>query len=305
MRHLPPGQIKRPHNSEERQRALAGMANELCDLIANATPETRQRELHKAIARFSEAVPLNEKEVMQTVQRSVDEIGNFARLIHLNVGQTTFGKQMRQFSQGSGGHAAADDSGAADGVLAEEGMLETALAADDGEPIDPQAVLTAGIQDISNTLVDSFKLNDILRMILETMYRAMGFKRVLLCIRDAKAGVMQGRFGFGPDANEVARAFRFPMSFTPDIFHAATSKGVDILINDVNDPNIVQRIPEWYRKAVPAQSLVLFPLNLKGNPVALIYADRDEAGGISIPEKELALLRTLRNQAVLAIKQGS
>ncbi len=305
MRHLPPGQIKRPHNSEERQRALAGMANELCDLIANATPETRQRELHKAIARFSEAVPLGEKEVLQTVQRSVDEIGNFARLIHLNVGQTTFGKQMRQFSQGGGGHAAADDSGAADGVLAEEGMLWTALAADDGEQIDPQAVLTAGIQDISNTLVDSFKLNDILRMILETMYRAMGFKRVLLCIRDAKAGVMQGRFGFGPDANEVARAFRFPMSFTPDIFHAATSKGVDILINDVNDPNIAQRIPEWYRKAVPAQSLVLFPLNLKGNPVALIYADRDEAGGISIPEKELALLRTLRNQAVLAIKQGS
>jgi hypothetical protein len=49
---------------------------------------------------------------------------------------------------------------------------------------------------------------------------------------------------------------------------------------------------------------VLFPLNIKGNPVALIYADRDEPGGIEIPEKELQLLRTLRNQAIMAIKQG-
>jgi eukaryotic-like serine/threonine-protein kinase len=165
-------------------------------------------------------------------------------------------------------------------------------------------VLTAGIQDISNTLVEGYKLNDILRIILETMYRAMGFKRVVLCIRDAKAGTMQGRFGFGPEANEVAKAFRFPLSFAPDIFHAATSKGVDILISDIDDENISARIPDWYRKAVPARSFVLLPLNIKGSPVALIYADRDEAGGIEIPEKELSLLRTLRNQAVLAIKQG-
>jgi hypothetical protein len=60
------------------------------------------------------------------------------------------------------------------------------------QAVDAQAILTAGIQDISNTLVDGFKLNDILRIILETMYRAMGFKRVVLCIRDAKAGCNAG-----------------------------------------------------------------------------------------------------------------
>ena len=78
-----------------------------------------------------------------------------------------------------------------------------------------------------------------------------------------------------------------------------------MLVSDINDPKTAERIPDWYRKVVPARSFVLFPLNLKGNPVALIYADRDEAGSIVIPEKELSLLRTLRNQAVLAIKQSS
>jgi hypothetical protein len=82
------------------------------------------------------------------------------------------------------------------------------------------------------------------------------------------------------------------------------SKGVDILISDINDPKIAARVPEWYRKAVGAGTFVLFPLTIKTNPVAMIYADMEQAGAIVIPEQELSLFRTLRNQAVLAIKQA-
>ena len=309
MRRLPPGTVRKPTQQDERLRVLSGFANELCEVISQATPEARDRELKKTMARFAESVAIGQKELQQTVQRAVEEVADFARVIHLNLQQTSFGKQMRLFAKGGadgtlggpGGAGADSDDGT---VLGESDPLAGAGGESGVATADAQAVLTAGIQDISNTLIDGFKLNDILRIILETMYRAMGFRRVVLCIRDAKAGVMQGRFGFGPDANEVAQKFRFPLTFTPDIFHAATSKGVDLLISDINDPKIASRIPDWYRKAVPAHSFVLFPLNIKGNPVALIYADRDEPGGIEIPEKELQLLRTLRNQAIMAIKQG-
>ena len=309
MRRLPPGTVRKPTQQDERLRVLSGFANELCEVISQATPEARDRELKKTMARFAESVAIGQKELQQTVQRAVEEVADFARVIHLNLQQTSFGKQMRLFAKGGadgtlggpGGAGADSDDGT---VLGESDPLAGAGGESGVATADAQAVLTAGIQDISNTLIDGYKLNDILRIILETMYRAMGFRRVVLCIRDAKAGVMQGRFGFGPDANEVAQKFRFPLTFTPDIFHAATSKGVDLLISDINDPKIASRIPDWYRKAVPAHSFVLFPLNIKGNPVALIYADRDEPGGIEIPEKELQLLRTLRNQAIMAIKQG-
>jgi len=315
LRKLPPGAVKKPQNNEDRLRVLAGLSNELCSVIAQATPEARDREMKKAMARFADAISIDHKEMHETVQRSVEEVAEFARIIHLNLQQTTFGKQMRLFAKGGAADPGGEggDTGTLGGdslngtMLRDDGPLGAGFDGADGEDdkVDAQSILTAGIQDISNTLVDGFKLNDILRIILETMYRAMGFKRVVLCIRDAKSNCMQGRFGFGPNATEIAKAFRFPLTFTPDIFHAATSKGVDILISDISDPKIATRIPDWFRKSVPAQSFVLFPLNIKGNPVALIYADRDEPGGITIPEKELSLLRTLRNQAVLAIKQGS
>ena len=301
MRHLPAGPVRATNGPEERLRMLSSCANEVCDLIARASPENRERELRKVMARFADALPVDERTMRQTVHKAVDELGEFARVIQLNLAQTAIGKQMRQFVQGAAGADAVDDGG--EGDFADATLLDSALP--DAAPSDPQSVLTAGIQDISNALVEGCKLNDILRIILETMYRAMGFRRVILCVRDARTNTMLGRFGFGPEAAEAARAFRFSLSFTPDIFHAATAKGVDILISDIGDPKIAGRIPDWYRQAVPARSFVLLPLNIKGSPVALIYADRDEAGGISLPEKELQLLRTLRNQAILAIKQGS
>ncbi len=51
---------------------------------------------------------------------------------------------------------------------------------------DPETVLGAGIQDVTNTLVEDFNLNDVLLMVLETIYRGLSFKRALICIRDNK-----------------------------------------------------------------------------------------------------------------------
>ena len=88
------------------------------------------------------------------------------------------------------------------------------------------------------------------------------------------------------------------------MFGVAVSRGVDILINDINDTGIRERIPDWYRQYVPGETFVLFPLRLKGVSVGLIYCDKDHAGEIVIPPRELSLLKTLRNQALLALKQA-
>ena len=44
---------------------------------------------------------------------------------------------------------------------------------------------------------------------------------------------------------------------------------------------------------------------IKGKAMALIYCDKQAANSIVIPERELSLLKTLRNQALLAIKQAN
>ncbi len=317
MRKLPAGNVRKANTSEDRMRILSAFSNELCTMISVGDPEQRHKELRKSKARFGENISLSEQALSETMEKSFLEVAQFAGILGINLKQSTFGRQIKTWRATPEAEAVVD---AAPGVAKES--ADTVLSAvakaapqdrapdeDEEETIpdveNPEVILMSGIQDISNTLVEEFKLNDVLRIILETMYRAKGFKRVILCVRDARSNTMLGRFGFGPDASDIAKRFNFSLVFTPDIFHAALSKGVDILISDTNDPKISTRIPEWYRKGVNAGTFVIFPLCIKTNPVAMIYADCDRAGDIVIPEKELSLLRTLRNQAVLAIKQSS
>lgn len=313
MHRLPAGAIRKPATNEARLQVLSAFSNEICSSIAHLSPEQRDRELRRIALRFGDALPGADVDLRETVRQSIGELDDFARIIRINLNQTQFGQQLRKFGL-IDSSAAEPDAGAEPATGRDAAILgnpaspalQTGNFGPEGQKAaDAEAVLSAGIQDISNTLVEEFKLNDVLRIILETMYRAMGFKRVLLCIRDARTNTMQGRFGLGPEVVELAKKFNFPLSFTPDIFHVATSKGADILISDVNDATIAERIPSWFRASVQSQTFVLLPLTIKHKPVALIYADKDCAGEIVISDKELSLLRTLRNQAVLAIKQAS
>ena len=314
MRKLAPGNVRKAATTEDRMRIFSSFSNELCAMISTVEPENRHKELRKVTARFGENITLSEQALRETMEKSFQEVSQFASIIGINMKQSSFGKQMRSWGAKTltGSESAAPQADGPETVLADAvpagapgSPVPEGESADAVVTVNPEAILMAGIQDISNTLVEDFKLNDVLRIILETMYRAKGFRRVILCVRDAQSNTMLGRFGFGPDALEVAKNFKFSLAFTPDIFHAALSKGVDILISDTNDPKIASRIPPWFRKGVNAGTFVIFPLTIKSNPVALIYADADHAGEIMIPEKELSLLRTLRNQAVLAIKQSS
>lgn len=304
MRHIEDGPVRRPATTEERLRALAACANEYCDAVALLPADERDKALQALSARFADAVPVGAQAARELMHAAAEEIEAFASTIKVSMANTRIGRQLRQLVDGAPAPATLTDTGLPVAALLEQST--PAQATEEGrKAADAQAVLSAGIQDISNTLVEDFKLNDVLRIILETMYRAMGFKRVLLCIRDPRTNAMTGRFGFGPGVAELARQVRFSLSAHPDnVFNAATAKGADILISDIDDPKIAAHVPDWYRKSVPSHTFVLFPLTIKGRPVAMIYADKERAGEIEISEQELALLRTLRNQAVLAIKQA-
>jgi eukaryotic-like serine/threonine-protein kinase len=170
-------------------------------------------------------------------------------------------------------------------------------------------MLAQGVQDITQHMVgESFKLNEVLRMVLETMFRALGFRRIVFCLRDARANTLTGRFGLGDGAAEIAKAIQVPLAIKPgalpDLFAAVCAKGADTLIADATVPTIAARLPAWFRDRVGAPSFLLLPLMLKGAPFALIYADQAKPGGIELGEKELALLRTLRNQGVMAFRQA-
>ncbi len=196
-----------------------------------------------------------------------------------------------------------DPAAAAASVAGDATLVLPAPAGAKREP--SEAVLTAGIADVTTSMArDSFKLNEVLKLILDTIYNGLGFDRVVFCLRDPKTGHLTGRIGLGEGADGLAKRFdidaRGPQP--SDLFSAACLKGADTVITDGHAANLAPRLPAWYRGA-PAQSFLLLPLMLKGAPFALIYADRGQHA-IDFGERELSSLRTLRNQAVMAFKSA-
>ncbi|MBK7764611.1 MAG: HDOD domain-containing protein [Sulfuritalea sp.] len=308
LRPLPEGAIRKPATHDEALRVVAGFANEICNSIASLPKEQRDEATRAARERFSSAMRFSDSQLQAVLETSLEELGELATILHVNLTQSPFVRHVRAWTGERHDTPVSDETTALDRSLLGDGILpgksEPGEPTADGLPDAAQDILAAGIQDISNSLVDDYSLNDVLRITLETMYRGMGFQRVLLCLKDPKSASMVGRFGFGADTNDLARKFRFPLGDAPNVFQLALAKGVDIIINDIDDLKIASKIPDWYRRIAVAKTFVLLPLLIKGKAVGLIYCDRDRAGSIVIPEKELSLLKTLRNQALLAIKQS-
>lgn len=308
LRPLPEGVVKAPVTHDEALRVVAGFANELCAAIVAVPKEQRREATRAARERFGSALQFSDNQLQTVLESSLEELKELAIILRVNLTQSPF---VRQAKAWTGAHhekpVSEEDRTLTRTLLEEPDLPEESRIGEvnsDGVPETAQDTLAAGIQDISNSLVDDFSLNDVLRISLETMYRAMGFQRVLMCLKDSRTGTMVGRFGFGADTMDLVRKFHFPLSDPTNVFQLAVSKGVDLIITDIDDEKISGKIPDWYRNIASAKTFVLLPLMIKGKPVALIYCDRDKAGSIVIPPKELSLLKTLRNQALLAIKQS-
>jgi transcriptional regulator with GAF, ATPase, and Fis domain len=243
--------------------------------------------------------------MIAVVDHGLKELSERATTLNLPIGNSSALKVIRVWT-GGGSEDPADQPREASGdpLMRDVDALD-ALDQGDSSSTTPQQVLASGIRDVTETLTSDFALKDVLQMVLETMYRGMGFTRTMIFVRDAKLNSMRARFGFGTDIERIIPKCSFSLAFAPDVFHVALDKGVDIAIENTRAANIIERIPEWHRQAINAKSFLLLPVMLKNRALGLLYADSERPDSTKINAEQLSLLRTLRSQVVLAFKHSA
>jgi HD-like signal output (HDOD) protein len=300
--------MRPPEKGVERLRWVARAANEVASsmLLADARQaETRLEGLATQYARTLETSP---KAFTEATLRARHQLVAMAQALDLQVApDSPAARLLKPPIPPAAAQALQEDAFVAHELSPNATQPLAVPPADAGKASMAQVaeVLSAGIQDITNAMVDeSFKLNDVLRMILETMFRALGARRIVFCLRDARTDVMTGRFGLGEESDAAVRAMAVPLKTGGDLFAAVCLRGADTLINDATGQRMQERLPAWYRSGLNAPTFLLLPLQIKGRPFALIYADHVRADAIAVDDKALGLLRTLRNQAVMAFRQA-
>ena len=282
----------------ERQRWLARAANDMADLILHTPPEQAQAKVRAMAQRHARALGVGVERFEQAADTARQHLAQMSEALDLRLPQGARAHRLLAPLVPS-----AHDSLTAHELTSTVVMERTVIGA---LPNAAQAseLLAAGVQEITDAMVNSFQLNAVLRMILETIYRSLGLRRVVFCLRDARGQALTGRLGVGVDIERLAPLVRVELAGQPpDLFAAVCLKGADTLIQDARAANIAARLPVWFKGELQAQSFLLLPLMLKGAPLGLIYADHARAGAVQFGDKELSLLRTLRNQAVMAFRQ--
>jgi len=309
----PPSQT--PKDAPVRLRWSARAANEMADAMLHADPHVVDTRLTTVAKRYGRVLGMSPDQLHAATAVARKKLSELAEAMDLSVRPESPASHLLKAA-----HAATqthveyslsdhDTLNATELQATQVIAVNNTAAPAPALPVKPDHIaqtLAAGIQDITNAMVEDFKLSDVLRMILEAMYRALEFHRVIFCMRDTKTDTLTGRFGLGPGVEGVVKQFSVPMTAAavPDLFATICNKGADTLISDASDPRIQQRLPAWFKKSYNAPTFLILPLLLKGRPFGMIYADKDQQGGLVLDEKELAMLRTLRNQAVMAFRQA-
>jgi eukaryotic-like serine/threonine-protein kinase len=251
MRPLPPGPIKRPATEDGQLRCLATFSGELCRIIAHDDPTERDDRILALLTRFEAALPISPNRLETLLSSAADHLARYSEILRIDLQQTAFLRGLRKAATGR--KEVRDQPNRREPLKNDPrsepsdplGPVELRETPRDAEPSSGdrrQEVLIDGIQEVTNALLEEFDLNNLLTMILETIYRGFGFQRVIFCLMAPNHRRMEARFGFGKDMDRLLREFSFEVRQRADLFSLALSKASDIGIDQASDPRIQKAI---------------------------------------------------------------
>lgn len=301
MKRMPEGIVPAAKNTDESIRQLACFSNELC-AISSDDKDTDTAYTVLA-ARYKDSLGITKESINELLESSVKEAEEFTRILNIDTSKVTVFKNIRnnneENKEGENWTTEVNDK---KGNGEDRATFETVKAEPKTQQQNQHDILVNGIAEITNSLLGDVNLNDVLTMVLETIYRGMGFNRVLFAIHDAKNKQVIARFGLGKGIDEIVPNFRYSIGDSEDIFVSTIKKGKEYIVLDVDSEEYKDRVPAWARKLTMPTTVVLYPLIVNKRCLGLIYADNDDSN-IKISMEALGFFKTLRNQASLAIQQ--
>ncbi len=298
MKEIPAGKAPIPRSEVETLQSLSVFSNTLVSDAGEPDPEVVEERLRRLLERFDKAVPIGRDQAGELLQKAKEGLREYSSILGVDLEQSRLMRHLEGHDLGPGTlfetHGASEE--------APEIEVPQSLPSTQDEPGE-EALLINGIQDITNTLLGEYDLNEVLTMVLETLYRGFRLGTAILCIRDRAKPSMSARIGFGRSIEAKSQGFGLSMTTGPrDVFQLAVAQGKDIHISDALDPRIQGRLPEWYTEVLGDPSFALFPIMVEGRAFGLFFLGGRGTESVFAP-RHINYLRTLRNQAVLAVRQ--
>ena len=307
---LPPGPHKTPKSRQEWLRLVAGFSAEAAKLIPRMGEPAVEAASDALLARFGAALGLDLEKMSQLFATVADEISTLAESLSLTAATAVQTSTRQRVAQQQPGFDLEMDAGDGPGLPAI--LMEATLESPNeqmearhpsGKPMNARDLLLAGVQDVTQMRASGrCRVNELILLALETLYRSMGFRFAVVCLKDMKTNQYRSRLALGEDHLSRQAGFSFPITPARDIFHLSMENDADLMIADSSVIKVRDLLPIWYRALLPdARSFIVLPLVVQKVQLGLFYADRVHCASEGVPPDETALIKALKAQVLAAL----
>lgn len=297
---LPGGELKKTEHRSDWLKQVASFSDALADMLLSGdqqlSAKTMSQRCEPLLKRFGRALELSQSQLEQILLKVEKETRGLANSMDLAMPSVSFGEAPIEV---------VDANPLGEFMLQsfDSEQAQEVKRHPSGKPTNARDLLLAGVQDVTQMLAsDQSKLSDMILLVLETLYSAMGFRFATACLRDAQNARFMARVSMGERYAELQKGFVFPAQTENTIFHLAMNNNADLMISDATVPKIQNMLPLWHKKLLPeTRSFIVLPLVVQQKPLGFFYADRIVTADEGVPPDETALIKTLKSQLVAAM----
>lgn len=298
---LPAGKVMPSKSAKEWMRHVATFSAEASNLIMHTRDPASNAGGQALLARFGSVLHLDQKklnELFSTIDQEIHQIVQSCDLTKPRDKEAAAEAAALLPESRSMGLPAILQQ-AAMGTPAPQGNARHPS----GKPIDARDLLLAGIQDATHMMASGrCKPNELMLLVLETLYSSLGFRFATICLKDTKCDLFLANMAIGEHHAVRQARFVFSGESAPDLFHLAMENDADLMITDATSPKIHDLLPDWHLALLPdAQSMIILPLVAQKVQLGLFYADRILPAPEGVPSDETALIKTLKGQLLAAL----
>jgi HD-like signal output (HDOD) protein len=315
-----PGPLKPAKSRQEWMQQVAAFSSAAASVMPHIHVKGDETAVNDLLARYGDAFGLDKNKLTRLFAAVEQETAPLMAYANLLPGQLD-----REDMEGGAGNQKADGkSGSSvdfgvDPLPSEEpaglpaelllsgasntDVLQITARHPSGKPMNARDLLLAGVRDVTEMMSSGrCKANDLIMLVLETLYNSLGFRFATVCLKDVKANQFRARISLGENNAARQAGFVFSAATGRDLFSLALENDADLLISDATESKIRALIPAWHKTLLPdATSFIVLPLIVQSKPLGMFYADRKEFALEGVPPDETALIKTLKGQVLNAL----
>ena len=282
-----------PVDAHDRLRWVGWLANELADVLVYMSPAQWEDVCTDLAMSAGRATKHSAKELREALARTRMDLEDIAEALGIPL------SQLEDWHEAD----------AVDGAEGTEGALPRALPAQarsSAERPAPGQVDRAMLQEealhLSEALLDVSAAKVVPERALSAMFMGLGARRAVLFLAARSNVPFQIVNVVGDELASVGPAWTVDPAQGRDLFSRLCARGTDTLIHDANRPEIQSHLPPGFQRVGRPNCFVVLPMTFKERAVGMIYLDRDDGETFVIDDESMKLLRTLRNQALMALR---